>query len=169
MFTFYGTFRRQKRSKKKEFSRLEFTFDEFYINPSMDNTESATEAKGFVLVDKRGQETSVYLDTNHNGKLNKKKDLLIGIDAFDESLYKAKKGSLHGTNDDDAMEAAQIELNVEAADFDFGEGSIFTNNRGRSVGYILLDSLFPVVCMMQPGIGGEDLQSDCADVGVEYI
>ena len=65
--------------------------DEFYVNPEMDDTESAGQAKGFILVDKKRQTTSVYLDINGNGKLNKKKDLLIGSEDFEKSLYKAKR------------------------------------------------------------------------------
>ena len=89
MFTFYGTFERQKKNKKKQYARLKFTLDEFYLD--MNDTESAGQAKGFILVDKQRQTTSVYLDINGNGKLNKKKDLLIGSEDFEKSLYKAKR------------------------------------------------------------------------------
>ena len=41
----------------------------------MENADPASEAKGFV--DKKNRSTSIDLDTNENGKLNKRKDLLI--------------------------------------------------------------------------------------------
>ena len=89
MFTTLGEFKRQKKSKKKGFARYEFTFDELYVGRGMENADPASEAKGFVLVDKKNRSTSIYLDTNENGKLNKRKDLLIASDdGFKQMLYK---------------------------------------------------------------------------------
>ena len=72
--------------------RYEFTFDELYVGRGMENADPASEAKGFVLVDKKNRSTSIYLDTNENGKLNKGKDLLIASDdGFKKTLYKKRK------------------------------------------------------------------------------
>ena len=70
MYTLLGTFDQQKKSKKKKFARLELTFDEFYIGPDREDMLPASEAKGFLLVDNKDKQTSFYLDTNGNGKLN---------------------------------------------------------------------------------------------------
>ena len=75
----------------------------FYIGPDREDMFPASEAKGFLLVDKKEKQTSFYLETNGNGKLNKKKDLLITTDGFEKALYKSKKGSLHATNSQEAM------------------------------------------------------------------
>ena len=92
MFTTLGEFKRQKKSKKKGFVRHAFTFEELYVGRGMEDADPASEAKGFVLVDKKNQSTSVYLDTNENGKLNKGKDLLIASDdGFKKTLYKKRK------------------------------------------------------------------------------
>ena len=88
MYTLVGTFACQKKSKKRKFNRLVFTYDQFYMGrPGDRDMRPASEAKGFILVDKRKKETSIYLDTNQNGKLNKKSDLLIGLNVFERSLY----------------------------------------------------------------------------------
>ena len=168
MFTFYGTFERQKKNKKKQYARLKFTLDEFYLD--MNDTESAGQAKGFILVDKQRQTTSVYLDINGNGKLNKKKDLLIGSEDFVKSLYKAKRGNLHGTNNDRAMRNAQNELYGEDGDFEIGNGFIFSNNKGRTVDTILLDEPRALVCMMDPRIVDDEFRNNCnAEYGMELF
>ena len=72
--------------------RYEFTFDELYVGRGMENADPASEAKGFVLVDKKNRSTSIYLDTNENGKLNKRKDLLIASDdGFNRCYIKNKE------------------------------------------------------------------------------
>ena len=136
----------------------------------MNDTESAGQAKGFILVDKQRQTTSVYLDINGNGKLNKKKDLLIGSEDFEKSLYKAKRGNLHGTNNDRAMRNAQNELYGEDGDFEIGNGFIFSNNKGRTVDTILLDEPRALVCMMDPRIVDDEFRSNCnAEYGIGLI
>ena len=71
MFTFYGTFERQKKNKKKQYARLKCTLAEFHVD--INDIESAGQAKGFSLVNKQRQTTSEYLYINGNGKNNKKK------------------------------------------------------------------------------------------------
>ena len=94
MFTTLGKFKRQKKSKKKGFVRHELTFDELYVGRGMEGADPASEAKGFVLVDKKNRSTSVYLDTNENDRLSKGKDLLIASDdGFKKTLYKKERRS----------------------------------------------------------------------------
>ena len=65
MYTLVGTFASQK-SKKWKFNRLEFTFDQYFMGrpDEGEDMSPASEAKGFMLVDRRSKETSFYLDTN---------------------------------------------------------------------------------------------------------
>ena len=89
MYTTFGAFKLQKNSNKKKFTRFELTFDEFYIGDQEDMLP-ASEAKGLLLVDKKDKQTSFYLDINGNGKLNKKRDLLIATDGYEKALYKSE-------------------------------------------------------------------------------
>jgi hypothetical protein len=73
MQTINCTFLPQKKGEKKGYARQEFSYDELYLEESLQDANPAKEAKGFVLVDKKGGLTSLYLDTNGNGKLNKQK------------------------------------------------------------------------------------------------
>ena len=66
MYTLIGTFTKQKKCKKKKFNRLVFTFDQYFMGrpDEEEDMSPASEAKGFMLVDRRSKETSFYLDTN---------------------------------------------------------------------------------------------------------
>ena len=174
MFTFFGTFERQKKSKKKEFVRHEFTFDEFYVNLELEDTESAAQTKGFILVDKLRQTTSVYLDVNGNGKLNKSKDLLIGSDVFEKALYKKKKGTIHGTNNEDTIELAEMEvygeIYGEVGDDRMENGFVFNNKNGRPIDIIRMETLHPCICMMDPRIADDEFRENCnTSYGMELV
>ena len=187
MFTLTGTFSRQKKSKKNRFNRLEFTYDQFYRSrPGGDrDMRPASEATGFILVDRRSKETSIYLDSNQDGKLNKDSDLLIGLDVYEKSLYKAKKGSLLATGAPNRMTDAFADLYEEDPDIlDSLRSEIFvvSNKRGRTLDLIPLlplgperEGLRPIWCTMDPAVVREDegwfqhWQGYCSDVGVEVI
>ena len=87
MFTTLGTFKLAQKKKKKKFSRFDVSFDELYMDGVLDEPIPPVEelasmlpssvAQGFLLADKKAGVTSFYLDSNNNGKLNKKKDSLI--------------------------------------------------------------------------------------------
>ena len=181
MFTTLGEFKRQKKSKKKGFVRHEFTFDELYVFREMEDADPASEAKGFVLVDKKNRLTSVYLDTNGNGKLNKGKDLLIASDdGFEKTLYKTKKGDLLATNSEEAMLGAMSDLFgglPGTFEFIYDTGMIFTSKKGKTLDFVPLsvqggsrleDGLFPIHCSMDPQFISEhlELQTDCASLGL---
>ena len=181
MFTTLGEFKRQKKSKKKGFVRHEFTFDELYVFREMEDADPASEAKGFVLVDKKNRLTSVYLDTNGNGKLNKGKDLLIASDdGFEKTLYKTKKGDLLATNSEEAMLGAMSDLFgglPGTFEFIYDTGMIFTSKKGKTLDFVPLsvqggsrleDGLFPIHCSMDPQFISEnlELQIDCASLGL---
>ena len=181
MFTTLGEFKRQKKSKKKGFVRHEFTFDELYVFRGMEDADPASEAKGFVLVDKKNRLTSVYLDTNGNGKLNKGKDLLIASDdGFEKTLYKKKKGDLLATNSEEAMLGAMSDLFgglPGTFEFIYDTGMIFNSKKGKTLDFVPLsvqggsrleDGLFPIHCSMDPQFISEnlELQTDCASLGL---
>ena len=181
MFTTLGKFKRQNKSKKKGFVRHEFTFDELYVFRGMEDADPASEAKGFVLVDKKNRLTSVYLDTNGNGKLNKGKDLLIASDdGFEKTLYKTKKGDLLATNSEEAMLEAMSDLFgglPGTFEFIYETGMIFTSKKGKTLDFVPLsvqggsrleDGLFPIHCSMDPQFISEnlELQTDCASLGL---
>ena len=181
MFTTLGEFKRQKKSKKKGFVRHEFTFDELYVFRGMEDADPASEAKGFVLVDKKNRLTSVYLDTNENGKLNKGKDLLIASDdGFEKTLYKTKKGDLLATNSEELMRVAMSDLFgglPGTFEFIYDTGMIFTSKKGKTLDFVPLsvqggsqleDGLLPIHCSMDPQIASENLefQTVCASLGL---
>ena len=186
MYTLVGTFASQKKSKKRKFNRLGFTYDQFYMGrPGDRDMRPASEAKGFILVDKRKKETSIYLDTNQNGKLNKKSDLLIGLNVFERSLYQSKKGSLLATGSPKRMTDAFADLFEEDPDIlDSLREEIFvvSNKRGRTLDLIPLlplgperEGLRPIWCTMDSAEVREDeewfqrWQGYCSDVGVELV
>ena len=183
MYTLLGTFDQQKKSKKKKFARFELAFDEFYIGPDREDMFPASEAKGFLLVDKKDRQTSFYLDTNGNGKLNKKKDLLITTDGFEKALYKSKKGSLHATNSQEAMIDALTGLiggpPPEELNFEIETGLIVTNKKGKTIDFLPLEpggeGLSPIMCMMNPQLVQESeemferWQNRCAETGFELV
>ena len=161
--------------------RHEFTFDELYVFRGMEDADPASEAKGFVLVDKKNRLTSVYLDTNGNGKLNKGKDLLIASDdGFEKTLYKTKKGDLLATNSEEAMLGAMSDLFgglPGTFEFIYETGMIFTSKKGKTLDFVPLsvqggsrleDGLFPIHCSMDPQFISEnlELQTDCASLGL---
>ena len=161
--------------------RYEFTFDELYVGRGMENADPASEAKGFVLVDKKNRSTSIYLDTNENGKLNKRKDLLIASDdGFKKTLYKKKKGDLLATNSEEAMLGAMSDLFGSLPDtfeFIYDTGMIFSSKKGKTLDFMPLsvqgesrleDGLLPIHCSMDPQIASNNLefQTDCASLGL---
>ena len=186
MYTLVGTFASQKKSKKRKFNRLVFTYDQFYMGrPGDRDMRPASEAKGFILVDKRKKETSIYLDTNQNGKLNKKSDLLIGLNVFERSLYQSKKGSLLATGSPKRMTDAFADLYEEDPDIlDSLREEIFvvSNKRGRTLDLIPLlplgperEGFRPIWCTMDSAEVREDeewfqrWQGYCSDDGVELV
>ena len=186
MYTLIGTFSRQKKSKKNRFNRLEFTFDQFYMGrPGDRDMRPASEATGFILVDRRSKETSIYLDSNQDGKLNKDSDLLIGLDVYEKSLYKSKKGSLLATGSPKRMTDAFADLYEEDPDIlDSMREEIFvaSNKKGKTLDVMSLlplgperEGLQPVLCTMDSAVVRDDnewfqrWQGYCSDVGVELI
>ena len=186
MYTLLGTFARQKKSRKEKFNRLEFTYDQFFMGrPGDRDMRPASEAKGFILVDKRNEETSIYLDTNQDGILNTESDLLIGLDVFERSLYKSKKGSLLATGSLKRMPDAIADLYEEDPDIlDSLREELFvaSNKKGRTLDLIPLlplgperEGLRPIWCTMDSAEVRDDeewfqrWQGYCSDVGVELI
>ena len=186
MYTLIGTFSRQKKSKKNRFNRLEFTYDQFYMGrPGDRDMRPASEATGFILVDRRSKETSIYLDSNQDGKLNKDSDLLIGLDVYEKSLYKSKKGSLLATGSPKRMTDAFADLYEEDPDIlDSMREEIFvaSNKKGKTLDVMSLlplgperEGLQPVLCTMDSAVVRDDnewfqrWQGYCSDVGVELI
>ena len=145
----------------------------------------ASEATGFILVDRRSKETSIYLDSNQDGKLNKDSDLLIGLDVYEKSLYKSKKGSLLATGSPKRMTDAFADLYEEDPDIlDSMREEIFvaSNKKGKTLDVMSLlplgperEGLQPVLCTMDSAVVRDDnewfqrWQGYCSDVGVELI
>jgi len=187
MYTLVGSFLRQKKGNKKKFNRLEFTFNQYFMGrpDGEEDMYPASEAKGFILVDKRNKETSIYLDTNQDGLLNTESDLLIGSGGFERSLYKSKKGSLIATNGAKRMTDAFADLYEEDPDIlDSLREEIFvaSNKKGKTLAVMSLqplgperEGLRPVLCTMDSAKVRDDeewfqrWQGYCSDVGVELI
>ena len=168
MFTTFGTFKLAKKKKKKQFSRFDVSFDELYMEGRLDepippveelvSMLPSTVAQGFLLADKKAGVTSFYLDSNNNGKLNKKKDLLISTTSFDASLYKKKRGNVLATNNQVAMVDALTEVigapPSDGSSLVIDAGLIVSNRKGKAIDFLSLhpleDKLLPIHCMMGP-------------------
>ena len=168
MFTTLGTFKLAKKKKKKQFSRFDVSFDELYMEGRLDepippveelvSMLPSTVAQGFLLADKKAGVTSFYLDSNNNGKLNKKKDLLISTTSFDASLYKKKRGNVLATNNQVAMVDALTEVigapPSDGSSLVIDAGLIVSNRKGKAIDFLSLhpleDKLLPIHCMMGP-------------------
>ena len=189
MFTTIGTFERAKKKKKKQFARFNVSFDELYMEGRLDQPIPPVEeladmlpnsvAQGFLLADKKAGVTSFYLDSNGNGKLNKKKDLLISTTSFDKTLYKTRRGDVLATNNQVAMiDALTDVIGVPPSDGSslvIDAGLIVSNDEGKAIDFLPLDpaeeKLLPIHCMMDPqgSFYTEDnwFEPFCADLGVE--
>ena len=168
MFTTLGTFTLAQKKKKKQFARFDVSFDELYMEGSLDQPIPPVEelddmlptsvAQGFLLADKKVGITSFYLDSNGNGKLNKKKDLLISTTSFDKALYKAKRGNVLATNNQVAMIDALTEVigapPSDGSSLTIEAGLIVSNRKGKALDFLSLhpleDKLAPIHCMMGP-------------------
>ena len=121
-----------KRKAKRRVSRdTNLPSTSFALAGGMENTDPVSEVKGIVLVDKKNRSTSIYLDTNENGKLNKRKDLLIASDdGFKQMLYKKiKKGDLFAANSEELMRVAVSDLFCclpDTFEFIYDTGMIFS-------------------------------------------
>ena len=148
----------------------------------MENLLPANEAKGFLFVDKKDRRTSFYLDADGNGKLSKKNDYLVASDPFvHKALYKSKKGSLHATNDTDAIFDVLTGLmgGPAAEGIDIDQGLIITNKQGSTIDLLALqpggEGLPPVMCMMNPQLAKENeerferWQNVCLETGFELF
>ena len=168
MITTLGTFKLAQKKKKKKFARFDVSFDELYMDGVLDEPIPPVEeldsmlpssvAQGFLLADKKAGVTSFYLDSNNNGKLNKKKDLLISTTSFDATLYKAKRGNVLATDNQVAMIDALTEVigapPSDGASLVIEAGLIVSNRKGKAIDFLSLhpleDKLLPIHCMMGP-------------------
>ena len=188
MYTALGAFKLQKKNSKRANKLYKLTFDELYTDESLEDANPAKKVKGFVHIDKKWSFTTLFIDTNGNGKLDKgRKDLLIGAYGdYEKSFYKSKRGRLHATNNEDAISDALSDLlggpPPEECDCIYSTGIIFTDKSGKILDLIPLseqgddidvDGLRSIVCSMNPVYTQESagnfqsLQNDCGELGID--
>ena len=188
VFTALGTFKLQKKSRKRGNKLYKFTFDELHADKTLEDAIPAKKVKGFVHIDKKWSLTTLFIDTNGNGKLDKgRKDLLIGAYGdYEKSFYKSKRGKLHATNNEESISEALSNLfggpPPEECDCIYNTGIIFTDKRGKTLDFIPLseqgdnidvDGLRSIVCSMKPVYTQENagnfqsLKNDCGILGID--